>query len=147
MSMASPEIQELARQLLAFEAVRIGASDAPEAVAVRVIGELRLRLIKLAGVDGFHSLLSRALAKARGEESCLNAVHISADGSLVGFGSIGQNTGDSLEAREQAGLVLVAHLLELLVIFIGESLTLGLVHDSWPEASISGLDWKTGENP
>jgi hypothetical protein len=53
MSTASPEIQDLARRLLAFEAARDNSSAARADVAVRVIAELRLRLIKFAGVDGF----------------------------------------------------------------------------------------------
>ena len=145
MSAASPQNQELARRLLVFEAARSNSSDAPVDVAVQVIGELRLRLIKLAGVDGYRSLLSRALTLAKAEGPSLNMVQIRSDGSLEGF----DRTEGSEEAgaATQAGTILVAHLLELLVTFIGTPLTLSLVQDIWPDASMDGTDLRTEENP
>jgi len=143
MSTASPEIQELARRLLAFEAARANSSAAGVDVAARVIEELRLRLIKLAGVDGFRSLLSRALTLAKAEVPLLNTVQVRADGSVEGFDGIEQ--GRKAGAATQAGTVLVAHLLELLVTFIGAPLTLSLVRDKWPDVSIDGADLRTEE--
>jgi hypothetical protein len=145
MSTASPEIQDLARRLLAFAAADDNSSDAGVDVAARVIEELRLRLIKLAGVDGFRSLLSRALTQAKAEVPSLNIVQIRSDGSVEGFDGIEGShvTG----AATQAGTVLVAHLLELLVTFIGAPLTLSLVRDKWPDASMDGTDLRTEEHP
>ena len=145
MSMASPEIQDLARRLLAFEAAHDNSSDARADVAVQVIEELRMRLIRLAGVDGFRSLLSRALTLAKAEVPSLNMLHLHADGTLEGFDGIEQS--QEAGAAEQAGIVLVAYLLELLVTFIGEPLTLRLVRDAWPEASMAGADLRTEEKP
>ena len=143
MSTASPQNQELARRLIAFEAARANSSDAPVDTAVRVIGELRLRLIRLAGVDGFRSLLSRALTLAKAEVPSLNMVSVGADGSLEGF--------EGIEASEavagQAGASLVAQLLELLTTFIGEALTLRLIRDSWPDASMDGAILRGEEKP
>jgi hypothetical protein len=112
---------------------------------VQVIEELRMRLIKLAGVDGFRSLLSRALTLAKAEAPSLNMVHVRADGSVEGFDGIEQS--QEAGAAGQAGIVLVAHLLELLVTFIGAPLTLSLVRDKWPDASMDGTDLRTEENP
>ena len=95
MSTASPEIQDLARRLIAFEAAHDNSPDAGADVAVRVIGELHLRLVRLAGVDGFRSLLSRALTQAKAEVPSLNVVQISADGSVEGF--------DGIEGSREAG--------------------------------------------
>jgi hypothetical protein len=134
MSTTSPETQDLARRLLAFEAAHHDSPDARVDDAVQVIEELRIRLIRLAGVDGFRSLLSRALTLAKAEVPSLNKVHIRAEGSLEGFDAImSQEAG----AAGQAGIVLVAHLLELLVTFIGAPLTLHLVRDKWPNASMN----------
>jgi hypothetical protein len=47
-------------------------------------------------------------------------------------------------ADREAGIVVVAQLLWLLVSFIGEPLMLRLVHDVWPNASVAGID--TGSN-
>lgn len=142
MSTASPEIQDLARRLLAFEAAHDNSSDAGVDVAVQVIDELRLRLIKLAGVDGFRSLLSQALTLAKAEVPSLNMVHVRADGSLEGF--VGQQEAGT---AGRAGIVLVTKLLELLVTFIGESLTLCLVSDIWSDASMNGANLRTEEKP
>jgi hypothetical protein len=145
MRTASPEIQDLARRLLAFEAAHDDSSDARADVAVQVIEELRLRLIRLAGVDGFRSLLSRALTLAKAEVPSLKMVQVRADGSLEGFDGIGGS--EATGAATQAGIVLVAHLLELLVTFIGEPLTLRLVRDAWPDAFMDGADLRTEEKP
>jgi hypothetical protein len=136
--MASPQIQNLARRLVASEAPSHSAPEARAEAAAQVIDELRVRLIRLAGVDGFRSLLSRALTLAKAEAPALHPVRISADGSLEGCDGIAQCT-EEAEA-EQAGTVLVAHLLELLVTFIGEPLTLRLLHEAWPGASIEHAD-------
>lgn len=143
MSMVSPEIQDLARRLLAFEAPHDNSSDAEMGIAMQVIQELRKHLIRLAGVDGFRSLLSRALTLAKAEVPSLNMVQVDADGSLEGFDGIEQS--QEAGTTGQAGIVLVAHLLELLVTFIGAPLTLRLVRDKWPEASIDGADLRTEE--
>ena len=142
MSTASPELQALARQLLAFEATRDHSSEARADVAAQVIEELCLRLIRLAGVDGFRSLLSRALTLAKAEAPSLNMAHVSADGSVEGFDGI-----EEAGAATQAGTVLVAHLLELLVTFIGAPLTLRLVHDKWPDASMDKANLIGEEQP
>ena len=144
MSTASPEIQDLARRLLAFEAAHDNSSDARADVAVQVIEELRMHLIRLTGVDGFRSLLSRALTLAKAEEPSLNMVHVAADGSVAGFDGIEQS---QVTGAGQVGMVLVAHLLELLVTFIGAPLTLHLVRDTWPNASMDGADLRTEEKP
>lgn len=147
MSTASPQNQELARRLIVLEAARPNSSDVPVDVAMLVIGELRLRLVKLAGVEGFRSLLSRALTLSKMEAPALQMVQVGADGSLEGFDGIeGSEEAGGAEAG-QAGTVLVAHLLQLLVIFIGTPLTLRLVRDTWPDASMDGADSMTEENP
>ena len=145
MSTTSPETQDLARRLLAFEAAHDNSSPAGADGAARVIEELRLRLIKLAGVDGFRALLSRALTLAKAEVPSLNMVQVSADGSLEGFEGIEQR--QEAGTTGQAGMILVAHLLELLVTFIGEPLTLRLVRDRSPDASMDGADVSTEEKP
>jgi hypothetical protein len=145
MSTASPEIQDLARRLLAFEAAHDNSSDARVDVAVQVIEELRMHLIRFAGVDGFRSLLSRALTLAKAEVPSLNMVHVRTEGSLEGFDGIEQS--QEAGAAVQAGIVLVAHLLELLVTFIGKPLTLRLVREAWPDAAMDGADLRTEEKP
>ncbi len=141
MSTVSPEIEDLTRRLLAFEAAHDSSSAARADVAEQVIKELRVHLIRFAGADGFRSLLSRALTLAKAEVPSLNMVHVRADGSLEGFDGIERHQ------ESQAGMVLVAHFLELLVTFIGAPLTLRLLGDKWPEASMAGANLRTEEKP
>ena len=138
-------MKDLARRMLAFEAARAVASDARVDAAVRVCEQLQGPLVRLAGIAGFSSLLSRALALAKVEAPTLRAVSARPDGSLAGFDEIGQDP-DAGEL-EKPRLALVAHLLGLLATFIGESLTLRLACDAWPDASIHGTDPKPGERP
>ena len=145
MSTTSPETQELARQLLAFEAAYHISPDEGVDVAAHFIEGLRLRFIRLGGVDGFRSLLSRALTLAKAEVPSLNMVRVGMDGSLEGFDSIEQS--QEAGAAGHAGTVLVSHLLELLMTFVGEPLTLRLMRDKWPDASMDGADLITGGKP
>jgi len=145
MSTTSPKIQDLTRRLLAFKAAHDNTSDAGVAVAVQVIDELRMRLVKFAGVDGFRSLLSRALTLAKAEAPSLNTMHVCADGSLEGFDEIAES--QEAGAAGQAGTILVTQLLELLVTFIGEPLTLRMVQDTWADAPMNGANLRGEEKP
>ncbi|MDQ3666687.1 MAG: hypothetical protein M3410_08940 [Acidobacteriota bacterium] len=141
--MTSPETQELAKRLLACAAAHDNTSDARVEVAVQVIEQLRLRLVRLTGAVGFRSLLSRALTLAKADAPSLTMVRVSVDGFLEGFDGIEQS--QEAGGAVQAGLVLVAHLLELMVTFIGAPLTLHLVRDKWPDASMEGADLRSEE--
>ena len=140
MSMASPAIRDFARRLIALEAARDGSAAGG---AVRVCDRLRVPLARLAGEAGFRSLLSRAVAMAKAEFPSLAAVQVRADGSLGGLDepSRGQDAGAGGEAR----VAVVAHLIGLLMTFIGQPLTMGLVRDAWPELSLTGIDAGSGE--
>ncbi len=137
MSSASPSSLELAQRLLALEAAGAkkprGASHAASRAdpAVRVCEELREVLTVFAGAAGFRSLLTRALTLAKAEEPSLAPVRVLDDGSLAGLDKAHVKDGSGGTAA--AGQVLVAQLLDLLVIFIGEPLTNRLVRSAWPE--------------
>jgi hypothetical protein len=102
-------------------------------------------LSKLVGDAGFASLLSRALTLAKAEVPSLGVVEVRADGSLEGLAEAGRNQGSVPSGS--GGEVLVAHLLGLLVTFIGPSLTLRLVHDAWADAPLEGMDPSDEETP
>jgi hypothetical protein len=122
----------LAGRLLALErAARRRDSDARVHEGVRVCEKLRDSLTRFAGSDGFASLLRRALALARAEDPSLNSVTINPDCSIKGFEELAADSGDGDPA-----VAVIAHLLGLLETFIGEPLTLRLVRDAWPDASL-----------
>ena len=134
--MSLPETRHLAQRLLAYEGVAGKNSEPAASAAFRVCERLRHPLTTLAGVDGFRSLLSRALTLARAEAPSLSAVQLAADGSLQGLDELVPQI-DKDQATE-GGAILIAQLIGLLLTFIGEGLTLRLVQDVWPEAAFDG---------
>ena len=101
---------------------------------------ITIYLIGFAGVVGFHSLASRALALARPDAPGLSTAQVTADGSLMGLPELGPQIGmHNHQAGEcqasEGGVILIARLLELLLIFLGEALTLRLLRDAWPAAA------------
>jgi len=115
------EIRELAEQLVSLEARSQSISTADRLATCRVCEKLRRPLVTLTGTAGFSSLLSRALTLAKRESPALGAVK--PDGSLGGL------EGEAGRAHP----ILVGYLLSLLITFIGETLTMRLLHDIWPE--------------
>jgi hypothetical protein len=146
MSTTPPAIQSLARQLLAGDTARIESSNGGVDQAMRACEKLRVPLTKLAGAAGFSSLLSRALALARRQSALLEGLRVEADGALAGLNGLGKDA-DNAEASRHAGVVLVTELLGLLVAFIGEPLTLSLVREAWPDASLETIRVRTEEKP
>lgn len=135
METTTPTMQALARRLIALEAGR-EPSAAPIVAAARACDRLRATLARLVGMAGFCSLMSRALAMTKREFPLLDAARVLPDGSLDGLDGIGQDA--------DAGLIVVSQLLGLLLTFIGEPLTLGLVNDAWPDAAPAGIDAGSG---
>jgi hypothetical protein len=136
---AGTQMRALAERLLAEEAAESSAGSGGPA-AFRVCERLRRSLSMLAGAAGFQSLLARALTLARKESSGLDAVQVCPDGSLVDC-KVALNTGDA-----EAEVLLVANLLALLFTFIGEALTMRLVYDAWPNASLESSIAKEERN-
>jgi hypothetical protein len=136
--MSATVSRNLAGRLLAYEATAGKNSEPTESAAFRVCEKLRQPLCSLAGVAGFRSLLSRALALARAEAPSLGAVLVGADGSLKGLDELGPQRDKDM--AKEGGALLIAQLLGLLLTFIGEGLTLRLVQDVWPESAFNDRD-------
>lgn len=133
-------IRAWAQRLLAVETANRRASDALLPEAVRVSEKLRNTLTRFVGTDGFTALLRRALALARADVPSLQTVTVTADGHLKAIEGVAAEGEDSVEAAT----AITAHLLALLVNFIGESLTLRLLRDAWPETSLENNDRSRG---
>jgi hypothetical protein len=143
MNPATPPLRDLASRLLAEE------MEKGDAVMVspgsRVCAKLGLSLTKLTGTAGFRSLLSRALSLARDEVPWLKSVKVLEDGTLEGLREA------KVRAEEnqaiQGETILVAQLLDLLCVFIGTPLTMQLLKQTWPHASIRSEDPGKGPTP
>ena len=129
---AAPGMRDLAHQLLLYEAGAGKSSESLESPTLRVYEKLRQSLGEFVGVAGFYSLASRALALAKPEAPSLNAARVSGDGALQGQGEIETQIDINKDPSCEGGIILIARLLGLLRIFLGETLTLRLLRNAWP---------------
>ena len=144
-----PKTRDLAHRLLTYETVATAASEPKESAALRVYEKLRLSLSAFAGVAAFESLAFRALTQAKSEAPSLWAVQIAADGSLQGLGEIENRIDTDKDltgefAAGDGGIVLIARLIGLLLVFLGESLTLSLLRAKWPESDLNDRNFESG---
>jgi hypothetical protein len=123
-------MRDLARRLIAGEAAADETSASKESAVLCVYEKLRRKLCTLAGVAGFSSLASRALSLAKMEVPRLSVLQITDDGNLEGLGKL-ELLNDGHQGGEW-GIVLIAQLLTLLAILVGDALALHLVQDVWP---------------
>jgi hypothetical protein len=65
-------------------------------------------------------------------------MQVTSDGSLQRFGEPESQSQEHQE--DEAGVILLAELLALLITFIGETLTLRLLQDAWPEAGLENCN-------
>lgn len=127
-SLSNPSARDLARKLLSAQR-RLGAR-ADNSLLLNE--QLQLSLVRFAGADGFGSLLGRAIVLSSTTIPALRHVKVGAAGQVEGLEPAFIQ--DQVLNRE-AGLVVTAQLLELLVSFIGESLTRRIVDDACLEPS------------
>jgi hypothetical protein len=127
-----PEMRDLAHRLLAYETVAGKTSEPSEFATLRVYEKLRQSLCVFAGIAAFESLAFRALTQAKSEAPGLWAVQVAEDGSLKGLGESEPQMDMDKDRAGEEGIILIARLLGLLRIFLGEALTLSLLRNMWP---------------
>jgi hypothetical protein len=143
------KMRDLAHRLLAYE-VNAGKTAEPTASAtLRVYEKLRQSLSGVAGVAAFESLAFRALTQAKSEAPSLWPVQIAGDGSLQGLGELKPQIDMDKDLADKfpggdGGIVLIARLLGLLLIFLGEALTLSLLRVTWPGAALDDCNSENG---
>ena len=144
------DTRELAQRLVIYE-TKAGKSSEPwMSPALRVYEKLRQNLGAFAGIAGFQSLASRALALARSEDPGFSEARVAEDGTLQGLGEIEHQTdfdkGAGGEPPSEAGTILIARLLGLLHIFLGETLTASLLRVTWPGAARDDGNFENGRD-
>jgi nicotinic acid phosphoribosyltransferase len=132
----TPKLRQCARRLLAYEAASAKIVGAEVSAARRVCEQLRGPLINLAGIDGYLSLLSRALTLAAAEIPWLRGLETTPNGSLEGLEELAVKLDTSVIAEGEQ--VLTTQLLGLLITLIGSAVTLPLLRSIWP--TMRGLD-------
>ena len=143
---AAPGMRDLAHRLLVYEAGAGNASEPLESPAVRVYEKLRQSLGEFVGVAGFQSLASRALTLSRPEAPSLSAARVAADGSLHRLGDIETHCDFGKDSAGEGGIILIARLLGLLRLFLGEALTLSLLRNAWPGEVFDDRNSSHGRN-
>jgi hypothetical protein len=109
-----------------------------------VSDKLRLPLTTLLGTGGFKGLLARALVLAGEEAPWLRSIRVKEDGTLEEGGECDLQI--TAPQQVEGRLVLLAHLLGLLVTFIGPVFTSHLVTEIWPKVLLSDLNLGNREN-
>jgi len=115
-------------------------SEAQTLDTFRVCEKLRPHLATLMGTGGFRALLTRALVLTNAEVTGLRTLRVNEAGLLEQLEEFRAQS----DAKKffEGGVVLVAHLLALLVAFIGEDLTVRLVREVWPDVSLNDLGFR-----
>lgn len=132
-------MRNFAARLIDHEAgLRSAASGISAAFSVP--DRMRTHLTTLMGDGGHRALMMRSLALAGGEVRWLREIGVGIDGSLEGLDSIREPI--TPDEALNGGVVLVAHLIGLLVAFIGERLTLQILGEVWPKMPAKDLNFK-----
>jgi hypothetical protein len=97
-------------------------------------------MVTLMGTAGFRAMLLRALGLAKADAPWLDKAHVSPNGSVEFTDE--SDLPASEEAIREGEIVLMAQLLGLMEVFIGEKLTLQIVHDVWPKLNLQGSNVK-----
>ena len=140
----SPKMRDLARYLLSYEGMSAKSSESMGSATLRVYEKLRQSLSAFAGVAAFESLAFRALTQAKSEAPSLWAVQVAADGSLQGLGEFEPQIDIDKDLAGEGGTILIDRLLGLLLIFLGEALTLSLLRLAWPGAALDDCNSENG---
>ncbi len=106
-----------------------GAKDSD--VAQRIMLRLHSELGKLIGPAGFDVLLARSLVLARRTHPVLAGISAGAGGTLAGLDDATRDAA----ALQEGAMAIVSHVIELLVVLIGEDLAMRLVRGVWPAAA------------
>jgi hypothetical protein len=133
----SPAARIVARRVLLHEA---GGRTEPAALAEaaeRADARLRTRLADLIGQTGYTTLVARAVRLAQAEVPALEGIAVAAGETgaaerLHGVHEFARTSGDAAAIEASLGAIL-AHVIGLLITFIGEDLALRLIREAWPE--------------
>lgn len=123
-------IQQLAKQIVDYEAQLALEPLSQIEVVMRVCEKLRLHLSTLVGNAGYHALVTRALVLLARDYPWAESYHIQENGSI----KLEMPPAIHLQPGSLANeaVAIPAQLLTLLAIFIGETLTLTLAREIWP---------------
>lgn len=133
-----PAVRDLSKWLCEQEVANAKPLKSTRLGVCYVCNKLCIPLSSLMGDAGYKSLVSRALALAKKEFPELDAYQVHEEGHIELQEGIEPRLG--IGETKNAEIILVAHLIGLLILFIGENLTLDLIHGVWPNAPFNGSE-------
>jgi len=143
MNRVSTNLRIFAERILSAETLAAENPAHADWPAVSVVcGKLGPHLATLLGNAGFKALLARALFLAAKECPALGELQVAADGGVVGADKGG--VPPPVMMRVDAATIFLAQLMNLLAIFVGETLTMQIVHEVWPSVSLNDLENGSG---
>jgi hypothetical protein len=129
----NPKLNKLALRLFEHEATKSGNSDDPAKAIESCCQRLHDRLDRLIGAGGFRALLYRALYLAKKKYAWLEGVGIE-DYPGCEFKDLREAVkGKESPTVNEACTLILANVIWLLVTFIGEDITFGLIEEAWPD--------------
>jgi len=137
-SRVTPQVRHLAGRLVA-QGAQANRSLKAESMSFHAWETLRVQLGILMGTAGCVSLVARAVALASHKAPRLRDLRVNSDGSMEMTG--GSATSVSTDAIAAAEVAVLTELLGLLVAFIGEALTVQMLHEAWPKMALHELDF------
>lgn len=126
------QIGELARRLLSHEACDSSASAASAAAVETACRRLKGELTDLLGSGGLAALMGRALHLAKLDSPLLAEVTVQTDASSCFSGLPKALARATDEEAAAASAAVLAHLLGLLALLLGEELAMQPVRKLWP---------------
>ena len=106
--------------------------SASVAGAERACGRLKDHLVDVLGTGGVAAMLGRALHLARREQPLLETVSVSREPGACFRGLAESLAGSTDEEAAAAATTIFAHMLDLLVVLLGEDLGTKPVRKLWP---------------
>jgi hypothetical protein len=146
MAHSSPQLVELARRIVEQEA---GGSPDPAASAAAVEAAcrgLRDHLVDLLGPGGVSAWFRRGLHLAQRERPLLAGVSVSGDAAACFTGLAESLSASTDEEATAAAAAVLTHMLDVLVMLLGEELGMKPIRKNWPQAMHAGeLENESGE--
>lgn len=136
-------MRDFAERLIAHEAKGRKPSNPKKAAGFHVCETLRPHLSMMMGNAGFRALLVRALTLATVQVPWLSAIQVKTNGALEGLEPLQVQLAP--EEIHEGRVALLAQLLGLLVAFIGESLTVRLLREVWPQMPLHDSESGKGD--
>lgn len=135
MAHPSLELAELARRIVEEEAERSPDPAHSAAAVENACRRLRDQLVDLLGSGGVSALLRRALHLAQREQPLLAQVVVSGEPAACFTGLAVSLAGRAEEESTAVAATVLTHMLDLLVMLLGEELGMKPIRKLWPRAT------------